>query len=400
MFEINSENRRKSALILVLLSLLIAYNTFMPFRFYTSLSKIAGQLALIEWLPFRRNNHWVGWTDILGNILLFFPVGMSAGYFFLMKNTGRKRSLYSTIVYSMALSLFIETVQIALRYRVTSVHDVFTNTLGGALGGYVMMSILTERGRRYLARVFFKIYEYRYRIIVYCLTFLAMGNILYISEGRYWPINIPLMFLSGYFYAPAHFRAWVVYYSLLGGGTLILYFFPHRILNMDGYRGLMMFTLYGIAVWGGKQVKSQRCSRAAALLYIVLFYTYPFTYHGWKNISVTDFLKHLTPFYFYYKTTGFQNLWDMGHIFFLGVLTGYVFLNRKKEEKRATIAAALAIVVLETGQWFINSRIFDMTDILIAMSGLIFYRSRSGLLQFINPAIKKSTAARAPAVSA
>ena len=117
----------------------IAYNTLIPFRPYTSIHKIIRELHNIEFAPFFRDGRFVGLTDILGNILLFLPVGFFARIVFddYVKSTRR------SVLLGFTLSFCIEFSQIFLHYRIASIHDLITNTLG-AWGGAVTATMFLK----------------------------------------------------------------------------------------------------------------------------------------------------------------------------------------------------------------------------------------------------------------
>jgi hypothetical protein len=73
------------------------------------------------------------WDDIIKNIVGFLPFGFTlCGYFV---SAGRRRSaVVVTTVICGALSLFVESLQAFLPTRDSSMTDVLTNLLGGAIG--------------------------------------------------------------------------------------------------------------------------------------------------------------------------------------------------------------------------------------------------------------------------
>ncbi|MBD3224138.1 MAG: hypothetical protein GF313_05375 [Caldithrix sp.] len=119
----------------ILTALFILYNTLIPFKIYLELWKIERNINLIEWMPYIHDNELVSLTDILGNFLLFMPLGFFVYLYFRLQNQN-KLIIIPTVLLGMLLSIAIEFAQIFFRYRITSMHDIINNTLG-TLGGAV-----------------------------------------------------------------------------------------------------------------------------------------------------------------------------------------------------------------------------------------------------------------------
>ncbi len=75
--------------------------------------------------------------DIVGNVLLFMPYGLGIAAC-VGKHWPSGRFLVAVaLVASTTLSLTVETLQLILPSRTSSVIDIFTNSLGGLLGSVV-----------------------------------------------------------------------------------------------------------------------------------------------------------------------------------------------------------------------------------------------------------------------
>jgi hypothetical protein len=73
--------------------------------------------------------------DILANIVGFVPFGFALrGYLSSFHRTRTRMTIVATTVICGCLSLFIETLQALLPTRDSSMTDVITNLLGGAIG--------------------------------------------------------------------------------------------------------------------------------------------------------------------------------------------------------------------------------------------------------------------------
>jgi glycopeptide antibiotics resistance protein len=70
--------------------------------------------------------------DVLGNVVVFFPIGLSlAGA---LGGLPYRRRLQTVIAIGAALSIGIELMQLTIPSRATDVDDVLFNTIGTALG--------------------------------------------------------------------------------------------------------------------------------------------------------------------------------------------------------------------------------------------------------------------------
>ncbi len=86
-------------------------------------------------------------VDVVGNVLLFLPIGFTfAGA---APAVGRGRRFLVGVVAAALLSAGIEVVQLNLASRATDVDDVLFNTLGAMLGAWLLAVAVGPRaGRR------------------------------------------------------------------------------------------------------------------------------------------------------------------------------------------------------------------------------------------------------------
>lgn len=86
------------------------------------------------------------WANVLLNIAMFMPLG------FLLPLMWKKfRKWYVTIPVGFTTSLAIELLQLAISRGICDVDDLFCNTLGAAMGYFVIMAFLSlfnEKGKR------------------------------------------------------------------------------------------------------------------------------------------------------------------------------------------------------------------------------------------------------------
>lgn len=96
-----------------------------------------------NYIPFRtmlwyfsgRPTWGVAVRNIIGNILLFFPVGFFCVAFF------RRTAWYSVFVVAFLLSISFETIQGATGSGIVDVDDLILNVLG-AIIGYLALKII------------------------------------------------------------------------------------------------------------------------------------------------------------------------------------------------------------------------------------------------------------------
>ena len=113
--------------------------------------------AILPWRGFDPTGHWhrVGWIpfvsrpigafDIVGNLVLFGPLGASIALY-----TGRS-ALRRTAAMAFALSLFGEWSQIYSRYRYPTTQDILLNVVGAVFAAWGV-DYLRRRKRELEAR--------------------------------------------------------------------------------------------------------------------------------------------------------------------------------------------------------------------------------------------------------
>ena len=81
-------------------------------------------------------------SNLLGNILIFIPFG------FFMPMASKRRSFFATAMYSLLLSMIVETSQLFMQVGSFDVDDLFLNTIGGMLG-FITFAICNVIRRNY-----------------------------------------------------------------------------------------------------------------------------------------------------------------------------------------------------------------------------------------------------------
>jgi glycopeptide antibiotics resistance protein len=77
-------------------------------------------------------------VDVLGNVAVFFPIGLSlAG---VLGGLPYRRRLGTAIAIGAGLSISIELIQLTIPSRATDVDDVLFNTIGAVLGAAFLIA--------------------------------------------------------------------------------------------------------------------------------------------------------------------------------------------------------------------------------------------------------------------
>ena len=88
--------------------------------------------------------NWEYVEDVLQNVAGFIPLGFVICAY-LMSTRGRGRSIFLTIFAAATLSFMIEVLQAYIPRRVSGMTDIFTNTLGAALGAALARPAVVRR---------------------------------------------------------------------------------------------------------------------------------------------------------------------------------------------------------------------------------------------------------------
>ncbi len=142
---------------LVLAALFIVYETLLPFSFSFTREQLAEGLERATFVlfygPYGIRS---GRADLLGNVLLFGPLGFFLALAPVARRSGRARWFALTGL-GCGLSCVVETLQLFSPYRFTQTTDLFTNTVGTLLGvllaglwGRRLWDRVLDRARRQL----------------------------------------------------------------------------------------------------------------------------------------------------------------------------------------------------------------------------------------------------------
>jgi glycopeptide antibiotics resistance protein len=111
-------------------------------------------IAIFPWRGFDPGGHWhrVGWipfvsrpigvADVLGNLLLFFPLGASIALH------AQRSALARTFAAAFGCSLFGEWSQVYSRYRYPTTQDILLNVAGALVAAYGVDYLRRRRSGR------------------------------------------------------------------------------------------------------------------------------------------------------------------------------------------------------------------------------------------------------------
>lgn len=104
---------------------------------------------------FENASVWYGaWTDLIGNIALFMPLG--AAMYVAGRNRARIRwGLGGVMLIGLVVSLCIESTQYIFALGFSDIDDLLYNTVGAVLGALLMARVGREEQRKILRRLGF-----------------------------------------------------------------------------------------------------------------------------------------------------------------------------------------------------------------------------------------------------
>jgi glycopeptide antibiotics resistance protein len=185
---------RWNAEIIIISFLSVLIFTLSPFNF-----TIKDGLSLQEFISnFGRSSEF---NELFANVLLFVPLGFGLTGLVLKRARSLKLSILIALVLSTSLSTVVETIQVLLPSRTSSLTDICTNTVGGGLGGilYYLWS--------------FKLRDFRSKITQPFKTYCSLQNLTVALAGY-----LLLCFLVAIaFQRTTHLSSWDPTFSLLLG---------------------------------------------------------------------------------------------------------------------------------------------------------------------------------------
>ena len=156
-FETDHQLRlRRARAIVWIVTLVLIYLTAVPFHFDPSDRGVASRWERATLVPFgEHKGHRLSATDVLGNLLLFIPVGFAIHGWMMERRlalgsrivgTGRVSDLrlLPTLAIGFLISLTIEAVQLLFDDRYTSINDTMGNVASTAIGAILARACYSQ----------------------------------------------------------------------------------------------------------------------------------------------------------------------------------------------------------------------------------------------------------------
>ncbi|WP_347708025.1 VanZ family protein [Clostridium sp. D43t1_170807_H7] len=113
----------------------------MIYKIEFEIKKGINYIPFVETIKMFRNDFadiHIALYNVIGNILLFIPLGFCIPLFF-----NKKNKLSKVILYGFTASLIIEVLQLFTPYNITDIDDIIFNTFGTVIGFIIFNIIYT-----------------------------------------------------------------------------------------------------------------------------------------------------------------------------------------------------------------------------------------------------------------
>ncbi|MFZ1027060.1 MAG: VanZ family protein [Limnoraphis robusta] len=141
-------------------------------------------------------------TDVINNILLFFPLGFSLASLLQQRRLSGFKVILIVFAASTVFSCTIEFLQVFIPSRKPTILDIVTNSMGGTLGG-LSCHFWKENILNSLSFYILKIYRFL------SIKYLTLGLIVYTSIAVLFSIYLPII--------PTNLSNWDLNFPLLIG---------------------------------------------------------------------------------------------------------------------------------------------------------------------------------------
>ncbi len=401
----------------ILMLLFLFYSCLVPLNIKLSQAHIITNIEKMRLVPYWHEGKFESLTDIGSNILLFIPFG------FLMLSFWHKKTriigLLFAIIAGMALSAFLEIMQLFVTIRTTSITDVCNNTIGTFIGAMIYLCF-RKQFAKFIFLMFIKeihsnvLQIYSHGILV-CILLLGLapyhfnldlgairGNIKFILRHieifprweymRECINNLFLFTLSGFFMTLSYYKKknWLLYitYILFANFFLVFLIEISRIFLLVNSIAIpkICFACFGTLnglLWGLLYLKSSNLVKNTKYFFYLIFwlflifnYLYPFQLDPNPEFPKTS---SMIPFSLYFFNIDPQrspvnfgnNIADMITQIILFLPIGFGFSSFKKKYIQMFFIGFFVCFNLEFCQIFIKSRVFDITDAMVAGFGCV-----------------------------
>ncbi|TLS35734.1 VanZ family protein [Pseudalkalibacillus caeni] len=119
----------------LLYAVMLIYTTLFIYNYYPYGKSVNLVLFDSIRLMWRSGNYWLIFKNVIGNVLLFMPLGLLLPI--ILKKV---RSLWKIIILGFGTSLLIEILQYEYAHRIFDIDDILLNGFG-AIVGYILFGI-------------------------------------------------------------------------------------------------------------------------------------------------------------------------------------------------------------------------------------------------------------------
>jgi glycopeptide antibiotics resistance protein len=387
-------------LLIAVFTLFVIYGTTIPFNFagFESASK---KIASIAWCPFQTDSgQRASISDIIQNIMLFFPIGFLWGVFFQRKRW-MPAGLFIATLSGTVLSIFVETLQLFTNDRVVSITDVFSNTLGSFIG--VLVFVIIYRSIRELfivpaVRVFIENKAFVPLIFAFTITVcellqpfdfsLDLGYVYshlkaLVHDPMQWPSVLrdePAIIM--YYMILTFFTLQLKQFSSMRiPGGIVLFLMVATVCCLECSQFIIMSrmpagadVLVGLAgVVCGFIFHHMNSSLKSLMILFLLILSIACKYFSPFEIATHYHSMNWIPFFAEYSHTTMTSLGNVIELSLLLIFTGYclfTFFTRRVVQVFLAILFGFIIVIFEFLQGFITSRFPDISDVLVGIAAL------------------------------
>jgi glycopeptide antibiotics resistance protein len=137
--------KRFALLCFILYFIFLGYITLFTYNYYVYGPSVNLVIFDSIKLMMRSGNYWLFFKNVIGNVLLFIPLGI------LLPVINKKmKNFFLMFVTGFYLSIFIELLQYTVAKRIFDIDDILLNTVGTILG-FILYHILA-----FIYRIFAK----------------------------------------------------------------------------------------------------------------------------------------------------------------------------------------------------------------------------------------------------
>ncbi|GEM_PF-4375602 len=397
--------------LLVLYIFFLFYGCTVPFNIGTSMDEVILRIKHIYWIPYVAPGQCrYSRIDLASNILLYIPFGFFLA-FWLRQRLSSFFILFISVISSLFISSFIETIQLFTADRVTSTTDIINNIAGSVMGtisAFVYHRRFHDKVKSFLidlaakspmevysiiilfGLIFFRLIpfdvsadvdniKHNVKFFIRHLSLIPSENTTRDAVNSFLLFNLAAVgIFTGFFADKLYmYRVFIVIVVnsillcftefikvfIISGNPNISNLFFSSIGTLTGIfagtffvRGKFLFTkffIYFVIVY---------------ILFFVFNYLYPFEFIS----DIADKISFIAfiPFAIYFFKIDAGNISDIFLQIFLFIPMGIIIIrSRKVSFIKSFIAGFICGLIFETLQLYIATRYFDITDAILAGIG-------------------------------